>query len=148
MEIYFFIFNNFFLCNYFLIFLKLSRFQNEYSSNPKESKAEIIKVEAEKKILNDQINSLQKKLNEISESNIKLSSDYAALKATLDEREVSYQKQLEQLDEQKSLLKKEFENLANKIFETKGKSFSEANKNALDALLTPFKEQIEVFKSV
>ena len=146
MEIYFLFLIIFFSAIIFLIFLKLSRFQNEYSSNPKESKAEIIKVEAEKKILNDQINSLQKKLNEISESNIKLSSDYAALKATLDEREVSYQKQLEQLDEQKSLLKEEFENLANKIFETKGKSFSEANKNALDALLTPFKEQIEGFQ--
>ncbi len=130
----------------FFVFLKISRFQKQYEKKPNESQAEFIKIEAENKLLVDQLNSLQKKIDEVSLENTNLSSDYAALKATQIERDASYKKQLGQIDEQKASLKKEFENLANKIFEDKGKSLNESNKTSLDSLLAPFKEQLEGFQ--
>jgi len=75
-----------------------------------------------------------------------VSSALAALKAEQAERDAQHQKQIEQFEEQKQLLKREFENLAHKIFEEKGKSFSQSSQTSLDALLKPFKEQIEGFQ--
>ena len=146
MEIIFLLSIIFFSSLFLLILLKISRLKNQYETSPKESQVEFVKIEAEKKILIDQLNTLQEKFDQVSEDKATLSSDYAALKATQAERDASYEKQLEQIDEQKSNLKKEFENLANKIFENKGKSLNESNKNSLDALLQPFKEQLESFQ--
>ena len=64
----------------------------------------------------------------------------------LSEREAGFARQLEQFEEQKSALKKEFELLAHKIFEQKGKAFEEQSKSNLGAVLQPFKEQIEGFQ--
>jgi DNA recombination protein RmuC len=44
-------------------------------------------------------------------------------------------------------MKLEFENLAQKIFEEKGKTFTEQNKANLDLILNPFKQQITDFKA-
>ncbi len=50
------------------------------------------------------------------------------------------------LEENKSQLKQEFENLANKIFQEKQKHFADQSKQGLDALLNPFKEQLNGFR--
>lgn len=70
----------------------------------------------------------------------------AALKAEQVERDAGFQKQLRQFEEQKEALKKEFENLAHRIFEEKGKTFSQVSQTSLDTLLKPFREQIEGFQ--
>ena len=44
------------------------------------------------------------------------------------------------------MLKQEFENLSNKIFEDKGKAFTTQNQTAIDALLTPLKEKLDGFQ--
>ncbi|NLZ10815.1 MAG: DNA recombination protein RmuC [Alcaligenaceae bacterium] len=41
----------------------------------------------------------------------------------------------------------EFHHLANRILEEKGKSFAQSSQTSLDALLTPFREQIQAFQS-
>lgn len=53
---------------------------------------------------------------------------------------------LEMLEEAKKQLKMEFENLANGIFEDKGKKFANQNQENLSILLNPLKEQIQEFK--
>lgn len=53
---------------------------------------------------------------------------------------------LEMLEEAKKQLKMEFENLANGIFEDKGKKFANQNQENLSILLNPLKEQIQDFK--
>lgn len=63
------------------------------------------------------------------------------------ERDKHHKEQLEQFNEQKEALKKEFENLANRIFEEKGKTFSETSKSSLDDMLKPFKQQLEGFQN-
>jgi len=59
----------------------------------------------------------------------------------------------QRLTEQKSEVEKlqekftlEFQNLANKIFEEKGKTFADQNKQNLDQLLKPFQEKIKDFE--
>ena len=61
------------------------------------------------------------------------------------ERELVEQK-IEQFDNSRKQLKIEFENLANRILEDKTRSFDQTNKNALEALLKPFREQVEGFQ--
>src|SRR3546814_8396871 len=43
-------------------------------------------------------------------------------------------------------LKAEFQNLANQILEEKGKTFAQNSQSSLDALLKPFREQIDGFQ--
>ncbi|WP_096084742.1 DNA recombination protein RmuC [Agaribacterium haliotis] len=66
--------------------------------------------------------------------------------ATAKEREQSFARQLEQFETQKQSLKKEFELLAAKIFDEKGKSFDAQSRGQLDSVLKPFKEQMQAFQ--
>jgi DNA recombination protein RmuC len=50
------------------------------------------------------------------------------------------------LQDTEARLKLEFENLANRIFEEKGRSFTEKSGEKLGSLLSPFREQIEAFR--
>jgi len=61
------------------------------------------------------------------------------------ERELAAQKIL-QFEENRKQLKIEFENLANRILEDKARAFDKTNKNSLEALLKPFREQVEGFQ--
>jgi len=51
-----------------------------------------------------------------------------------------------QLSDTKKSLTQEFENLANKIFEEKGKTFTTTSQASIDGMLKPFREQIEGFQ--
>ena len=75
-----------------------------------------------------------------------LSNELTELKTAMSEKQQYFAQQKQDIEEQKQQLKVEFSELANQILEQKGKSFSESNKTELDALLTPFKQQIEGFQ--
>lgn len=75
-----------------------------------------------------------------------LSNEHTELKTTLDGKEKHFQEQLQQLNDTRQSLTKEFENLANKIFEEKGKTFSQTSQASIDHLLKPFREQISEFQ--
>jgi len=68
------------------------------------------------------------------------------LNVLLSERDRQYQKQLGLFEIQKQMLEKEFENLANRIFEEKGKTFAQTSQTSLEQLLKPFREQISDFR--
>ena len=89
---------------------------------------------------------LNQKIDQHQQTYNDLSARHAALKAEQVERDTSFKKQLENIEQQKETNKKEFENLANKIFDEKGKNFSQANQATLDSMLKPFKEQMEGFQ--
>jgi len=55
-------------------------------------------------------------------------------------------KNVKVLQDAEARLKLEFENLANRIFEEKGRTFSEQNRVRLDDLLKPFREQLAEFR--
>ena len=54
---------------------------------------------------------------------------------------------LELLQDSEARLKTEFENLANRIFEDKGKIITEQNRERISGLLQPFKDQLESFRT-
>lgn len=84
--------------------------------------------------------------SELQERLQQLNSDHTELKTTLQKREEHFQEQMAQLSDTKKSLTQEFENLANKIFEEKGKTFTQTSQTSIDGMLKPFREQIEVFQ--
>ncbi len=94
-----------------------------------------------------QIGRLELELADESASRQAAQRDSEVASVRLKERELGFTKQLEQFEEQKESLKKEFELLAHRIFEQKGKAFEVQSKTNLGAVLQPFKEQIEGFQN-
>ncbi|MEM9254471.1 MAG: DNA recombination protein RmuC [Pseudomonadota bacterium] len=94
-----------------------------------------------------EINSLQEErrglMTELSESR----QQEARLRTEQREREHRHSEQLALLTETRNNLKREFENLANRIFEDKGRSFTTTSQASLEALLKPFREQISGFQT-
>ncbi|KAA1190559.1 DNA recombination protein RmuC [Pseudohalioglobus sediminis] len=76
-----------------------------------------------------------------------LRSEHVRLHTQQEEREEQHLDQLKLLKEARDNLKQEFELLANRIFEDKGKHFTATSKDSLEALLKPFREQISGFQS-
>ena len=89
-----------------------------------------------------QIDELQAKAKRVDE----LLANNARLEADLENERKVAQEKLKLLQDAQSQMKMEFENLANKIFEEKGKTFTDQNKEKLDGLLAPFREQLEGFR--
>ena len=85
-------------------------------------------------------------LNALQERFGGLSSEHTELKTTLQKREEHFQEQMLQLADTRKSLTQEFENLANKIFEEKGKTFTHTSQTSIDSMLKPFRDQIEGFQ--
>jgi DNA recombination protein RmuC len=73
--------------------------------------------------------------------------EHAHLQAQQAEREDKHQEQLALLNGTRENLKKEFENLANKIFEDKGQRFTSTSQASIESILKPFREQITGFQN-
>lgn len=84
--------------------------------------------------------------SELQERLQQLNADHTELKTTLSQREEHFQEQMTQLADTRKSLTQEFENLANKIFEEKGKTFTQTSQTSIDGMLKPFREQIEGFQ--
>lgn len=74
-----------------------------------------------------------------------LERDYAVLQTRFDEAQRQHREQIQLLEEAKAALAQQFENLANRIFEQKAKTFDAANQQQMLHLLKPFREQIDAF---
>lgn len=116
----------------------------------------IANIQSAKEIITDLRNRLQKfeqliltkdqEYKNLVEQNKFLELEATKINTYVEEREAFFDSQILQLQENKSDLTKEFENLAHKIFEEKGKTFKESNQAGLESLLQPFREQIEGFQ--
>ena len=89
---------------------------------------------------------VQQRHTQLQERYQSLSNEYTELKTTLERKEEHFKEQMHQLSETKQSLTKEFENLANKIFEEKGKTFTHTSQASIDTMLKPFREQIDGFQ--
>ncbi len=94
----------------------------------------------------DQLVSRQEENEALHQECRSLTREKAEFSTLLDERDRAHRQQLAQFEEQKQALAREFENLANRIFEEKGQRFTETSQTHLDALLKPFREQIDGFQ--
>jgi DNA recombination protein RmuC len=75
-----------------------------------------------------------------------LQTENARLGAELENEKKNTREKIALLQDAEARLKLEFENLANRIFEEKGRSFTEKSGEKLGSLLSPFREQIESFR--
>ncbi|SHJ68696.1 DNA recombination protein RmuC [Pseudomonas luteola] len=129
--------------------IERDRLKDELANEGKRAKAleaaerEVREQLAEaKQMLSQQVQSAK----ELQERLHKLGSDHTELKTTLQKREEHFQEQMAQLSDTKKSLTQEFENLANKIFEEKGKTFAQTSQTSIDGMLKPFRDQIEGFQ--
>ena len=124
------------------------------------SQTDLAKEQAEKTGLTTRLQERDEHINELKQqllafeaekqrllgNQADLSNELTELKTSLTEKQNHFEQQKKDIEEQKQQLKVEFSELANQILEEKGKSFSQSNKTELDAMLKPFKEQIEGFQ--
>ncbi|WP_101674984.1 DNA recombination protein RmuC [Alloalcanivorax mobilis] len=73
-------------------------------------------------------------------------SELQADKARLEERLAGQQDKLAFLENSREQLRQEFENLSARIFDARSKQFEEKNRQGLDQLLRPFREQLTDFR--
>ncbi|QSZ42657.1 DNA recombination protein RmuC [Sulfurimonas aquatica] len=97
--------------------------------------------------LNENNLNLADELEGIKSMKEALSLDNAVLKTRYESEIKSSNEKLNVLQNAKDELSKEFTLLANKIFEDKTKQFSNSNKEQLELLLKPFREQITNFST-
>lgn len=74
------------------------------------------------------------------------SNELTELRTTLQEKQANFETQQRNFIEVKQQLSVEFQHLAQQILDEKSKSFIQTNQLSLDALLKPFKEQIDGFQ--
>lgn len=96
--------------------------------------------------LQKDIRDLQQQHETLRSTNHELSAMMREQSARHEEEKRSSQEKLELLEKAENRLKVEFESLANQLFDTKVKSVDEQNKQSLDSLLSPLKEQLSGFK--
>jgi len=96
-------------------------------------------LEKEKINLENNLSSERQKVLELNSKLSSLESDYKNLQAKLTE-------QKGEVEELQQKFTQEFENLANKIFDEKGSKFTEQNKEKLNEILNPLREQINKFE--
>lgn len=73
-------------------------------------------------------------------------NELTELRTTLHEKQANFEAQQRNFVEVKQQLNVEFQHLAQQILEEKSQRFDQTNQASLDALLKPFKEQIEGFQ--
>lgn len=93
-----------------------------------------------------QVKQFDAQLNQYREQHIAQNIKISELKTRLEETLSSAHEKQILLEQSEQRLTTQFENLANRIFESSGKKIEQQNKQSLDFLLSPLKEQLEGFK--
>ncbi|MEE6032588.1 DNA recombination protein RmuC [Avibacterium paragallinarum] len=94
----------------------------------------------------EELSQKQQECANLSEKSTALLQQLTELKTSLSEKEKHFAQQQEDFIKTKQQLSVEFQNLANRILEEKSQKFDQTNQASLDALLKPFREQIEGFQ--
>lgn len=96
-------------------------------------------LEQDKQNLLTEINSERQRIEKFQSENASLKTENSFIQEKLNE-------QKSEIEELQQRFTKEFENLANKIFEEKSAKFTEQNKEKLSEILTPLREKIIDFE--
>ena len=92
------------------------------------------------------VSGLEEDLGRTKQENTNLHSRLSELETRLEDERKSGEEKLALLQDAKEQLKMEFQNVANKIFEEKSQKFTDQNKENLDSVLKPVREQLSEFK--
>ncbi len=97
-------------------------------------------------LINNEKLKIETELKDTREKNTQLTSGYSRLKANNENLETRLVEQKDELEQLNLKFTKEFENLANKIFEAKGQKFTEQNEKLVKDLLNPLGDKIGDFQ--
>ncbi len=97
-------------------------------------------------LLETGLNSAKNELKDLEATITNQKTAIAELKILNTEQQKQAEEKILLLTEAKALLKTEFQNIANKIFEEKSSKFTDQNKTNLNEILNPLREQIGDFK--
>ncbi len=89
---------------------------------------------------------LEGDLEKAHQENTLLQTRMAELETRLEDERKNAEEKLSLLQEARDQLKLEFQNVANKIFEDKSQKFTEQNKENIEGVLKPVREQLSEFK--
>lgn len=89
---------------------------------------------------------VQHELQQKDAALVKVTAEATELNTRLDQERKNFTEQLALLQNAKVELAKEFENVANKIFDNKQQQFSQSSKSLLETTLDPFKLQLNDFR--
>lgn len=93
-----------------------------------------------------QLADTQLQLQQKDNALVKVTAEATELTTRLDQERKNFAEQLTLLQQAKAELSKEFENIANKIFDNKQQQFSQSSKSLLETTLDPFKLQLSDFR--
>lgn len=111
------------------------------------SRSESSRLEERNYLLQEKNDKTDNELNSEREKVLKLNSDFSSLQADYDNLQIKLTEQKGEIEKLQEKFIKEFENLANKIFEEKSSKFTEQNKANLDQILKPLSEKIKDFEN-
>ena len=113
----------------------------------------MFEAQAELKSCHAELLSLQQRHQQQSSSLLqeqqlssKKSAHIARLTTELEQQRLASQREIQLLDDARKQLSKEFENLANRIFDEKSDRFNQSSQNTLNLALNPLKQQLTDFK--
>ena len=89
---------------------------------------------------------MQQQLQQKDTNLAKLNAEATELNTRLEQERKNFAEQLSLLQNAKTELSKEFENIANKIFDNKQQQFTHSSKSLLETTLDPFKLQLNDFR--
>jgi DNA recombination protein RmuC len=134
------------------LFLKSRRTIPVEEANQLSEQINSLKIESGKfseriKLLDSDKSSLLSELKTEREKSEKLTSENSSLKSDYSNLQQKLTEQKAEIEELQQKFTKEFENLANRIFDDKTKRFSEQSKTNLAEILNPLKEKISEFQN-
>lgn len=92
------------------------------------------------------LNQLEQQEQNLRQELSQVTSERAELKTALTKERQHHQDKLDQLEKARADMSQQFENLAGRILEEKGKKFQEQNKTSLEHLLNPLKDNLTAFR--
>lgn len=107
---------------------------------------QLSQVRQQNQTLANEVNQLDTELNQYRQQNIEQFATISELKTRLEETRNAAHERQTILEQSEQRLTTQFENLANRIFEHSGKKIEQQNKQSLNFLLSPLKEQLDSFK--
>lgn len=112
----------------------------------REKELDYEKTKGEAHYLSTSFASQKEEINQLFKTNNELSTENTTLKTQDAANTKHFAEKIALLTEAKDTLKRDFELLANKIFEEKSSKFKESNHENISNLLTPMKTQLEEFR--
>lgn len=96
--------------------------------------------------LEEKVETKERQLDSLRTENASSASEVSALSVKLSEERKAANDKLKVLEDARERLSKEFEVLANRIFEAKTEKMQQHNKQTLETTLSPLREQLHSFK--